>query len=129
MRVIYLPGGDDLPEIRDIKNDLHVLQEHVDGYIETAPMKIMISADIRMIVNEDGRYCDFEPNRVASYYHSGITNQYLSKFDPRVIVGPALIVGVAGDGFTDVTEYQIRWISTMGKPFVEWDPFEGRTGK
>lgn len=124
MRAIYLSDANKAPEIIDIPNELETLQEKVGGYIEAVPMKIMISADIRMLVNEDGRDGLHEPNRIASYYYSGITNQYLSMWDPRVIVGPALIVGVDGEEFTDVSEHQLRWIQKMGEPYVEWDPFE-----
>ena len=113
MRVIYLPGGDQFPEIRDVPNELEALQELVGGYIEPVPMRVMISADIRLLVNDEGRMQGLKPNRFATAWYSGVINQYLSSYDPRVIVGPAVGVGVDGDEFTDVSDYQMHFISAM----------------
>ena len=125
MRVLFIKQDAEHPEIIEIEDTLDALQEAVGGYIETTPIKIMISADIRMIVREEGRLADdTKANRIATYYYSGLTNQYLSKYDPRVIVGNALIVGVDGEEFTDLTDYQVHWIQMMGQPFVEWEEEE-----
>ena len=73
----------------DIENTLDALQEVVDGYIETVPI---LPDEAVMIVNEEGRLRGMPVNTIASIV-SG-----------RQIVGPAFIVGVDGEEFTDVPD-------------------------
>lgn len=73
----------------DIENTLEALQKAVDGYIETVPI---LPGEAVMIVNEEGRLREMPVNVVASIV-SG-----------KHIVGPALIVGVDGEEFTDIPE-------------------------
>lgn len=71
----------------DVENTLEALQEVVDGCIETVPI---LPGEAVMIVNEEGKFRGMTVNAIASVV-SG-----------RHIVGPALIVGVNGEEFTDV---------------------------
>lgn len=73
----------------DVENTLEALQEVVDGYIETVPI---LPGEAVMIVNEEGRLRGMAVNTIASI----VSNRH--------IVGPALIVGVDGEEFTDVSE-------------------------
>lgn len=76
----------------DIENTLEALQDAVDGYIETVPMRFIPSDKAVMIVNEEGRLKGMMMNRTASIYAN------------TLIVGTALVVGVDGEEFTDVPE-------------------------
>lgn len=65
-----------------VPNDLHVLQQLVDGYIET----VTLATDACVICNEEGRLKDLEHN---------------CKYCGVDFVGTILIVGINGDEFTD----------------------------
>lgn len=65
-----------------VPNDLHVLQQLVDGYIET----VTLATDACVICNEEGRLKDLEHN---------------CKYCGVDFVGTILIVGIDGDEFTD----------------------------
>ena len=71
----------------EIENTLEALQKAVDGYIETVTL---ISGYAVMIVNEEGLLRGMPSNPTASAVAA------------RKIVGPALVVGVDGDEFTDI---------------------------
>lgn len=71
----------------DIENTLEALQTAVDGYIEAVTL---IPGKAVMIVNEEGLLRGMAPNPAASM---------IAK---TKIVGPALIVGVDGEDFTDI---------------------------
>lgn len=90
MKVIKL-CTDGVCSIKDIENTLEALQQEVGGYIET----ITLAADCCMIVDEEGRLKDKPLNEQAS--RLGLA-----------IVGDALLVGVAGEEFTDVPEAMIE---------------------
>ena len=85
----------------DIENTLEALQNAVDGYIETVPMRFIPPDKAVMIVNEEGRLRGLTMNRTASLYAN------------TLIVGTALVVGVAGEEFTDVPESIARKISLL----------------
>lgn len=71
----------------DIENTLEALQAAVDGYIEAVTL---IPGKAVMIVNEEGLLRGMAQNPIAS----AVANTQ--------IVGPALVVGVDGDEFTDI---------------------------
>ena len=85
MHVIYKSPGC-APEPRDIPNTLEELQAAVGGCIET----VTIAADAAVICNEEGRLLGM-PHNV--------------RFMGTEYVGPILIVGVAGEEFTDLPCY------------------------
>lgn len=87
MKALKLEGRS-ISEV-EIENTLEALQAAVDGYIETIGI---VPGEAVMIVNEEGRLRDMVPNPIASAF-AGID-----------IVGPALIVGVDEDDFTDVPD-------------------------
>jgi hypothetical protein len=84
----------DLEEI-EVENTLEALQKQVGGYIETVTL---IQEKAVMIVNEEGWLLGYSLNPVASM----ITR--------HKIVGPALIVGVNGEEFTDIPKGLARRI-------------------
>ena len=71
----------------NIDNTLEALQAAVDGYIEAVTL---VPGAAVMIVNEEGLL------RGMPY------NAFATLIAARNIVGPALIVGVDGDEFTDI---------------------------
>ncbi len=71
----------------EIENTLEALQAAVDGYIEAVTL---VPGAAVMIVNEEGLLRNMPYNAFATLISA------------RNIVGPALIVGVDGDEFTDV---------------------------
>ena len=79
----------------DIENKLEELQEAVGGYIEAVRLPFHDSV---MIVNEEGLLLGLKINIIASE----IANQ--------PIVGNALILGVDGEEFTDITDDMIKFI-------------------
>ena len=73
----------------DIENTLEALQAAVDGYIEAVTL---IPGKAVMIVNEEGLLRGMAQNPIAS----AVANTQ--------IVGPAVVVGVDGEDFTDIPE-------------------------
>lgn len=124
MRVIFLPGGPEPPHVTDIPNELETLQNMVKGYIEIVPMAKLLKDGMMMLVNEEARTTGMEPNRAATFFYSGATHRYLSRMDYRVILGPALIVGIDGEEFTDLTVQQLKRVSFVSRDYLNWTPFE-----
>lgn len=89
-----LINNHDLEEI-EVENTLEALQKQVGGYIETVTL---IPGKAVMIVNEEGLLLGFGLNSVASTIAG------------RKIVGPALIVGVDGEEFTNIPKGLARRI-------------------
>ena len=82
----------------DIPNTLEALQAAVGGYIERLQL---VPDQAVMIVNEEGLLKDLEVNTFASAIAG------------TLIVGPALIVGVDGDEFTDIPEDIVKCINAL----------------
>lgn len=70
-------------EVVDIENSLEALQEAVGGYLES----FTFAADACVLCDEEGRWKGYPHNTVIC----GVE-----------FVGPILIVGVAGEDFTDL---------------------------
>ena len=83
---VLLINNHSLEEI-EVENTLEALQKAVDGYIETVTL---IGGYAVMIVNEEGLLRRMPSNLTASAIAA------------RKIVGPALVVGVNGEEFTDI---------------------------
>lgn len=82
MRALYkAPENDKFREIV-VPNKLGVLQQLVDGYIET----VTIYGDACVICNEEGRIRNME---------------YNCEYEGIMFYGPILVVGVNGDEFCD----------------------------
>lgn len=79
----------------NIANELEAFQAEVQGYIETVTLVPGLAV---MIVNEEGRLHQMPPNIIASAIAG------------TKIVGPAIIVGVDGDEFTDIPQEVARHI-------------------
>ena len=90
--LIKLPGKD-ISET-NIRNSLESFQREVGGYIEAVP----ISAKVVMIVNEEGKLFQLEPN--FKYYDD-------------LIRGVAVFVGVNGEDFDDVPITKAELIEIM----------------
>lgn len=84
MKALKIEGYTVVPV--NIENTLDALQAAVDGYIETVTL---IPGKAVMIVNEEGLLRGMVPNPAASMIAG------------TKIVGPAIVVGVDGDEFTD----------------------------
>lgn len=84
----------DLEEI-EVENTLEAMQKQVGGYIETVTL---IPGKAVMIVNEEGLLLGFGFNPVAT------------RVAGTKIVGPALIVGVDGEEFTNIPKGLARRI-------------------
>lgn len=77
------------PEVIEVENELKPLQKLVNGYLET----ITVNSHMVMVLNEEGRLRNMVPN----FYYKN-----------ELIVGPVFFCGVTGDGFRDITGYEIR---------------------
>jgi len=79
----------------DIDNTLEAFQTAVDGHIETVGI---VPGIVVMVVNEEGLLRGMAQNNIASLVAR------------RYIVGPALIVGVDEEDFTDVPAETAQWL-------------------
>ena len=79
------------PEIREIENDLKVLQEIVGGHIEVVRMPF--SEDIYIILDDEGKLKGYDPNIL---FMRG-----------DVIVGTVIFVASTDEDFDDLSEDQI----------------------
>lgn len=86
---VFVKEPDKVPELRDIENTLEALQKIVGGYIES----VTITEDLAVICNEEGRL-------------QGLP--YNCDLCGVGFVGPVVLVGVAGEEFTDVNEKFVR---------------------
>lgn len=95
IRVLYkLPGR--MIRTMLIQNDLKKLQNLVGGYIEA----VNIFKDVVMIVNEEGKLNNMEPN-------------FLYGFD--LIVGPAIFCRADRDKLASLTEEQMETVKDLIK--------------
>lgn len=88
------------PQVMEIPNELSVLQEFVEGYIEVVPL----AGDVLLIVNEEGRLMNLP------------INFWLCTHDSKVIDcirGNVLVVGRDGEEFCSLTEEQIEHFKNM----------------
>ena len=76
-----------------IPNELGVMQQLVDGYIES----VKLTDKSVMICNEEGKFNDMKRN----FYMKDIKD---------TIFGPALFVGVKGDEFCDLSDTEAERI-------------------
>lgn len=79
----------------NIENTLEAMQSTVGGFIEAVTL---IPGVCAMLVNEEGLLLSMKPNILASH---------LAR---QRIVGPAIVVGVNGDEFTDIPSEIARHI-------------------
>ena len=81
--------NNNLIEEAEIDNTLEALQAEVDGYIENVTL---VPDKAVMIVNEEGHYLGMGINLMATAIAG------------MMIVGPAIIVGVEGENYTDISD-------------------------
>lgn len=86
MRILFKEPGKD-PRSMQIPNELGVMQQLVDGHIET----LRVADNVVMIFNEEGKLRGFEPN----FYIGAIGD---------VILGPVLFTGESGDEFCSLDD-------------------------
>lgn len=89
MRVVLKEPGK-APEIREIENELHAMQEVVGGFIETVRM----TADCIIVCNEMGRILELDPNTFG-------------------ICGAFFICGDAGEEFRGLTRKEADEVMKM----------------
>lgn len=107
MRVLKITPVDGY-EVTDIPDRLETLQEAVGGLIKV----VWLTPRMVMIINEEGKLKNLPDNDAATviyqYYY-----QYYNHNSCDVIVGNALIVGVAGDEFADLSDKQVNILSEL----------------
>ena len=96
MKVVYREPGKS-PEVREIENDLKVLQELVGGYIETIRFN-----GITMIINEEGKLKGLPVNFLM------VGNGYA-----QAIVGPVIFCRSEGFDFTSLQDEDIEMIQEV----------------
>lgn len=95
MRVLMkVPGKD--PNTMVITNNLHLLQQLVDGPIEVH----RLTDGLVMIVNEEGKLKGLEPN----FYVDRLKD---------TILGTAIFCGENGEYFTDIDEHDLTVLQTF----------------
>lgn len=96
MRILFKEPGKD-PRQMQIPNTLSVLQQLVDGYIET----LTVADDVVLIFNEEGKLRGFEPN----FFVGAIQD---------VIVGPVIVAGRDEEGeIASLTEKNAEFIGAI----------------
>lgn len=99
IRVMVIKPGHE-PELTEIENTLKGFQKVVGGYIETVPME-SIDDDLRVVLNEEGKIIGLPMNRVWKPYG-------LDGYAMGIMVGTIFIVSTHLDGFTSLTDEQIK---------------------
>lgn len=82
------------PEIKEIPNELHKMQEIVGGYIEC----INILDNVLCVCNEEGKFKGFTPNFI---------------FNRDVIVGDVFFCAAGEEDFESLNDNQIELIMTL----------------
>lgn len=95
MRVLVKNPGKD-PNTMVITNNLHLLQQLVDGPIEVHTL----TDGLVMIVNEEGKLKGLEPN----FYVDRLKD---------TILGTAIFCGQDGEDFTDIDEHDLTVLQTF----------------
>ena len=97
--LLFLPREERIVQEIDIPNTLKALQEAVGGYIET----VTFAKDACLIVNEEGHLRDLPKQRILG----------------ATFFGNVLMVGVAGEEFTDLPEGFIEKVNRRYAPCVK----------
>lgn len=95
MRVLVKNPGKD-PQTMVITNNLHLLQQLVDGPIEVHTL----TDGLVMIVNEEGKLKNLEPN----FYVDRLKD---------TILGTAIFCGEDGEDFADIDEHDLTVLQTF----------------
>ncbi len=95
MRVLIKEPGKD-PHTMVIQNNLHLLQQLVDGLIEVHTL----ADGLVMIVNEEGKLKGLEPNF------------FVAALDDTIL-GTAIFCGQDGEDFTDIDEHDLTILQTF----------------
>ena len=95
MRVLVKNPGKD-PQTMVITNNLHLLQQLVDGPIEVHTL----TDGLVMIVNEEGKLKGLEPN----FYVDRLKD---------TILGTAIFCGEEGEDLTDISDYDLTVLQTF----------------
>lgn len=91
MRILYKEPGK-APRTMVIPNELKVIQQLVDGYIET----IRVSDKTILVVNEEGRRKEMNPNFILA------ANGYI-----ELILGSAIFCGENGEEFASLPDDEL----------------------
>ncbi len=93
MKVVIKKAGQ-MPEVKEIKSELHELQEIVGGYIEAFNM----FDNILCVCNEEGKLNDLTPNFI---------------FNGDVIVGDVFFCSAGEEDFESLNDEQTEMLMTF----------------
>ena len=102
MRVIKVKPMEE-PEVKDIENDLGVLQSEVGGYIQCV---YPFDEPVGIVCNDEGKLMGLPLNR-------SLRDENGEMYD--IIAGNFLIVGLTEDDFGSLTDEQVEKYSNMYK--------------
>ena len=91
MKIVVKKVGQ-MPEIKEVENELHVLQDIVGGWIECFRMGL---GNMVCVCNDDGKYLCLHVN-------------FVHNFDP--ICGDVFFCGTEHEDFTSLNDQQINFI-------------------
>ena len=92
MKIVVKKAGE-MPEVREIENELHVFNEIVGGYIEC----VSVFDNIICVCNEEGKLKGLPPNFIL---HGDI------------IVGDVFFCAVNGEDFDSLSDEEVEFFTT-----------------
>ncbi len=94
MRILKIESAAGKIEVMDVEDELHVFQDLVGGYIECGAPAELRARGIELICNEEGLLKQLKAN----------VNLF-----PFFYVGTCVLVGYDHDGFTSLTDEQLKY--------------------
>ena len=92
MRIV-LKNPQQLPNVIEIDNTLHTLQQMLGGYIEI--VRLPTNSQIAIVVNDSGKLIGLSPN---------------VEYGGDILVGPVIFAGVDGEDLVSVTDVQVQLV-------------------
>ena len=92
MRIV-LKNPQQLPNVIEIDNTLHTLQQMLGGYIEI--VRLPTNSQIAIVVNDSGKLIGLPPN---------------VEYGGDILVGPVIFAGVDGEDLVSVTDVQVQLV-------------------
>ena len=93
MKIVVKKAGQQ-PEIKEIENELHTMQEIVGGYIQC----ISLPENIFCVCNEEGKLMNLPPNFV---------------YNTDVIVGDVFFCAASEEDFESLSDEQVEFIMNI----------------
>lgn len=98
---VVIKNVNEAHKIVDINNDLHTLQNIVEGYIEIPYIPSISEMGISMIINDEGKLNGSEPN-IALIQGSTVAD---------LVFGNVIFAGTDESDLTDLNEEQIEFLN------------------